>query len=56
MANKKYNVLSPVIQAGVIVHSGEIELDEKHGAKLVEKGVLEDVAAAKKADSVNKTE
>ncbi|KAE8560245.1 hypothetical protein [Paenibacillus polymyxa] len=56
MAKQKYNVLSPVIQAGVIVNSGEIELDDKHGAKLVEKGVLEEVTPAKKADSTNKAE
>ncbi|MEE4561558.1 hypothetical protein [Paenibacillus polymyxa] len=56
MAKQKYNVLSPVIQAGVIVHSGEIDLDDKYGAKLVEKGVLEEVASAKKADSANKAE
>ncbi|OMF50875.1 hypothetical protein [Paenibacillus peoriae] len=56
MANKKYNVLSPVIQAGVIVNSGEIDLDDKYGAKLVEKGVLEEVTPAKKADSANKAE
>ncbi|WP_226000898.1 hypothetical protein [Paenibacillus sp. BJ-4] len=56
MAKQKYKVLSPVIQAGVIVNSGEIDLDDKYGDKLVEKGVLEEVASAKKTDSANKTE
>lgn len=56
MAKQKYKVLSPVIQAGVIVDSGEIDLDDKNGAKLVEKGVLEEVASAKKTDSANKAE
>ncbi|MNW53748.1 hypothetical protein D3C74_313220 [compost metagenome] len=56
MAKQKYKVLSPVIQAGVIVNSGEIDLEDKYGAKLVEKGVLEEVTPAKKADSANKTE
>ncbi|MDN4081336.1 hypothetical protein QYF52_25825 [Paenibacillus polymyxa] len=56
MAKQKYKVLSPVIQAGVIVDSGEIDLDDKYGAKLVEKGVLEEVASAKKTDSANKAE
>ncbi|WHX37406.1 hypothetical protein QNH38_08165 [Paenibacillus polymyxa] len=56
MAKQKYKVLSPVIQAGVIVDSGEIDLDDKYGAKLVEKGILEEVASAKKTDSANKAE
>ncbi|MDG0056988.1 hypothetical protein MMB75_25515 [Paenibacillus sp. P2(2022)] len=56
MAKQKYKVLSPVIQAGVIVNSGEIDLDDKYGAKLVEKGVLEEVASTKKTDSTNKAE
>ncbi|MBP1312331.1 hypothetical protein JOD82_005476 [Paenibacillus sp. 1182] len=56
MAKQKYKVLSPVIQAGVIVNSGEIDLDDKYGAKLVEKGVLEEVTPAKKTDSANKAE
>ncbi|PPQ49120.1 hypothetical protein C5G87_07020 [Paenibacillus peoriae] len=56
MAKQKYKVLSPVIQAGVIVNSGEIDLDDKYGAKLVEKDVLEEVASAKKPDSTNKAE
>ena len=39
----KYKVLSPVILGGVIVHDGEIEVDEKKGASLVERGVLEEI-------------
>lgn len=50
MANKKYNVLAPVIQSGVFVASGEIELDEKYGSRLVESGVLEAVVATKKSE------
>ncbi len=56
MANKKYNVLSPVIQAGVIVRTGSIDLDEKYAAILVEKGVLEEMKSDKKSDSTAKTE
>ncbi|WP_145333345.1 hypothetical protein [Paenibacillus xylanexedens] len=39
----KYKVLSPVILGGVIAYAGEFEVDEKKGARLVERGVLEEI-------------
>jgi hypothetical protein len=38
----KYKVLTPVLQGGVIVDSGEIELDEKQALRLQELGVVGD--------------
>ncbi|MCG7385099.1 hypothetical protein [Paenibacillus sp. ACRRY] len=49
----KYKVLGPVIFGGVIVNSGEIELDETKGARLVERGILEEVEAEEETD-INK--
>jgi hypothetical protein len=54
MAIKKYNVLTPVIQAGVIVHSGVIELDDEHGNELVDAEVLEVVSSGRKREDVDK--
>ncbi|MEK4473344.1 hypothetical protein NSQ91_09005 [Paenibacillus sp. FSL R7-0048] len=36
----KYKVLTPVLQGGVIVASGEIELDDKQALRLQELGAI----------------
>lgn len=48
MILNKYNVLAPVLHAGAILTTGEIELSEPHGKRLVESGVLEQVEAVNK--------
>ncbi|WP_337033207.1 hypothetical protein [Paenibacillus illinoisensis] len=50
----KYKVLGPVIFGGVIVDSGEIELDETKGSRLVERGVLEAIEAEEQETDINK--
>lgn len=47
----KYKVLSPVIQGGVIVASGEIDLSEDQVERLVELGAIEAHKPAKESDS-----